>query len=52
MTDDYHPFLHMQYFGQSFVHDGNEIPVSSSQYIDPYALLEEERIYQTAPSLK
>ncbi|CAA2993922.1 uncharacterized protein LOC111394655 isoform X1 [Olea europaea subsp. europaea] len=40
------------YFGQSFVHDGNEIPVSSSQYIDPYALLEEESIYQTAPSLK
>ncbi|KAL2537279.1 hypothetical protein Fot_18670 [Forsythia ovata] len=39
------------YFGSSFVHDGSETPVNSPQYIDPYALLEEERIYQKAPSL-
>ncbi|CAA3024512.1 uncharacterized protein LOC111394655 isoform X1 [Olea europaea subsp. europaea] len=39
------------YFGPSFVHNGSEISVSSPQYKDPYELLEEERIYQTAPSL-
>ncbi|CAA3024513.1 uncharacterized protein LOC111394655 isoform X2 [Olea europaea subsp. europaea] len=41
----------LEYFGPSFVHNGSEISVSSPQYKDPYELLEEERIYQTAPSL-
>ncbi|KAK3002094.1 hypothetical protein RJ639_022549 [Escallonia herrerae] len=36
------------YFGSTFVHDGNITP---PQYIDPYALLEDERISQTAPRL-
>ncbi|CAI9786264.1 unnamed protein product [Fraxinus pennsylvanica] len=39
------------YFGPSFVHNGSDTPVSSPQYIDPSVLLEEERIYKTAPSL-
>ncbi|XVF01418.1 hypothetical protein REPUB_Repub04eG0087400 [Reevesia pubescens] len=37
------------YFGPSFIHDGNNTSVSPPQYIDPYALLEDERISQTAP---
>ncbi|KAI5661209.1 hypothetical protein M9H77_20532 [Catharanthus roseus] len=39
------------YFGQDFVHDGSKTPVTPPQYIDPYELLEEERISQTAPRL-
>ncbi|MBA0556973.1 hypothetical protein Golob_027033 [Gossypium lobatum] len=37
------------YFGPSFIHDGSMTPVSPPQYIDPYTLLEDERISQTAP---
>ncbi|ESQ30473.1 hypothetical protein EUTSA_v10011774mg [Eutrema salsugineum] len=32
------------YFGADFVHDGSRTPVSPPPYIDPYALLEDERI--------
>ncbi|KAL0356946.1 UNVERIFIED_CONTAM: hypothetical protein Scaly_1380300 [Sesamum calycinum] len=39
------------YFGPEFVHDGSKAPISPPQYVDPYALLEEERIYKTAPLL-
>ncbi|XP_030945212.1 uncharacterized protein LOC115969648 [Quercus lobata] len=39
------------YFGSTFVHDGSSTPISPPQYIDPYALLEEERISQTAPHI-
>ncbi|PIN07634.1 hypothetical protein CDL12_19802 [Handroanthus impetiginosus] len=39
------------YFGPEFVHDGSEAPVAPPQYVDPYELLEEERIYKTAPLL-
>ncbi|OMO63409.1 hypothetical protein COLO4_32478 [Corchorus olitorius] len=37
------------YFGPSFVHDGSNTPISPPQYIDPYTLLEDERISETAP---
>lgn len=37
------------YFGPSFIHDGSKTPTSPQQYIDPYALLEDERISQMAP---
>lgn len=33
-----------KYFGADFVHDGSRNPVSPPPYIDPYALLEDERI--------
>ncbi|KAE8663763.1 Pyruvate kinase family protein isoform 1 [Hibiscus syriacus] len=36
------------YFGLSFIHDGSKTPVSPPPYIDPYALLEDERISGTA----
>ncbi|CAN0920870.1 hypothetical protein LINGRAHAP2_LOCUS32309 [Linum grandiflorum] len=39
-------------FGSSFVHDGSATPVSPPPYIDPYALLEEERISAIAPNFK
>lgn len=39
-------------FGSSFVHDGSDAPTSPPQHIDPYELLEDERISQIAPSLK
>ncbi|GKV26530.1 hypothetical protein SLEP1_g35817 [Rubroshorea leprosula] len=39
------------YFGSSFVHDASNKPISPPQYIDPYALLEDERISQTAPRM-
>lgn len=38
------------YFGPTFVHDGQD-HVALPQYIDPYTLLEDERISQTAPRL-
>lgn len=41
-------YLLMQFFGPSFVHNG-ETPISPPPYVDPYALLEDERISQTAP---
>ncbi|XP_074286041.1 uncharacterized protein LOC141611413 [Silene latifolia] len=34
------------YFGPTFVHDGSNIPIAPPQYIDPYVLLQEERITQ------
>ncbi|KAJ0009694.1 hypothetical protein Pint_33625 [Pistacia integerrima] len=37
------------YFGPTFVHDGSQTPISPPQYVDPYALLEDERISQIAP---
>ncbi|GKV19776.1 hypothetical protein SLEP1_g29995 [Rubroshorea leprosula] len=37
------------YFGSSFIHDGNNMPSTPPQYVDPYALLEDERISPTAP---
>ncbi|CAL5434197.1 unnamed protein product [Camellia sinensis] len=38
------------YFGQTFVHDASiRLPITPPQYIDPYTLLEDERISQTAP---
>ncbi|KAJ6716457.1 F2J10.10 PROTEIN [Salix koriyanagi] len=40
------------YFGPSFVHDGSNASISPPPYIDPYELLEDERISQIAPSLK
>ncbi|GKV26522.1 hypothetical protein SLEP1_g35809 [Rubroshorea leprosula] len=39
------------YFGSSFVHDASNKTISPPQYIDPYALLEDERISQTAPRI-
>uniref|UniRef100_A0A6N2LYQ6 Uncharacterized protein n=1 Tax=Salix viminalis TaxID=40686 RepID=A0A6N2LYQ6_SALVM len=40
------------FFGTSFVHDGNDAPTSPPQHVDPYELLEDERISQIAPTLK
>ncbi|KEH43992.1 hypothetical protein MtrunA17_Chr1g0206811 [Medicago truncatula] len=39
------------YFGPSFIHDGSKMSISPPQYVDPYALLEDERISQIAPRL-
>ncbi|KAF5731864.1 hypothetical protein HS088_TW18G00549 [Tripterygium wilfordii] len=39
------------YFGTAFVHDGSETPISPPQYVDPYELLEDERISQMAPGV-
>ncbi|GLU03375.1 hypothetical protein SLE2022_205770 [Rubroshorea leprosula] len=39
------------YFGSSFVHDASNKAISPPQYVDPYALLEDERISQTAPRI-
>lgn len=38
-----------QYFGPTFVHDASKTPISPPPYIDPYALLEDERISKIAP---
>ncbi|MFS7920454.1 hypothetical protein Hanom_Chr03g00225071 [Helianthus anomalus] len=40
------------YFGPKFVHDATTRQVHLPQYIDPYDLLEDERISETAPRLK
>ncbi|CAN6554721.1 unnamed protein product [Malus baccata var. baccata] len=40
------------YFGSTFVHDGSSSQISPLQYIDPYELLEDERISQIAPRVK
>lgn len=50
LINHHHPFL-VQYFGKGFIHDGTESPVTPPQYIDPYDLLAEDRIYKTAPPL-
>lgn len=39
------------YFGTTFIHDGTDTSMTIPQYVDPYALLEDERISQAAPSL-
>ncbi|KAI3805000.1 hypothetical protein L1987_26970 [Smallanthus sonchifolius] len=39
------------YFGPKFVHDATTRQVYLPQYVDPYALLEDQRISKTAPSL-
>ncbi|XP_027366122.1 uncharacterized protein LOC113872624 [Abrus precatorius] len=39
------------YFGPTFVHDASTMAISPPQYVDPYALLEDERISQIAPGL-
>ncbi|XP_061355639.1 uncharacterized protein LOC133300155 [Gastrolobium bilobum] len=39
------------YFGPSFVHDASKMSLSPPQYVDPYALLEDERMSQIAPRL-
>lgn len=39
------------YFGTEFIHDGSITRVAPPPYIDPYELLEEERIYKAAPPL-
>lgn len=40
------------YFGPTFVHDASKTPAGPPPYVDPYALLEDQRISQTAPSIK
>ncbi|XXG48944.1 hypothetical protein AAC387_Pa02g3260 [Persea americana] len=40
------------YFGPSFVHDASKTPVAPPPYIDPYKLLEDEKISQSAPHIK
>ncbi|XP_058069598.1 uncharacterized protein LOC131218799 isoform X2 [Magnolia sinica] len=40
------------YFGPSFVHDASKIPTGPPPYINPYTLLEDERLSQTAPHVK
>ncbi|PRQ22233.1 hypothetical protein RchiOBHm_Chr6g0248001 [Rosa chinensis] len=39
------------YFGPTFIHDANN-RISPPQYIDPYELLEDDRISQIAPRVK
>ncbi|KAL9686995.1 hypothetical protein QQ045_031391 [Rhodiola kirilowii] len=39
------------YFGTTFIHVGTDKPVSMPQYVDPYTLLEDDRITQTAPRI-
>ncbi|KAF8406159.1 hypothetical protein HHK36_008239 [Tetracentron sinense] len=34
------------YFGPSFIHDASKMPIAPPPYIDPYALLEDERLSQ------
>lgn len=41
-----------QYFGQTFIHDASKMQASPPEYIDPYAMLEDERISQMAPPVK
>nr|XP_010936235.1 uncharacterized protein LOC105055909 [Elaeis guineensis] len=37
------------YFGPHFVHDASKMPVSPPPYVDPYTLLEDERLSQVVP---
>ncbi|XP_043713843.1 uncharacterized protein LOC122662312 isoform X2 [Telopea speciosissima] len=39
----------LEYFGPSFVQDASKTPTSPPPYIDPYALLEDERMLKSAP---
>ncbi|KAF3323777.1 hypothetical protein FCM35_KLT12508 [Carex littledalei] len=36
------------YFGPSFLHDASKTPISPPPYIDPYTLLEDERLSEAA----
>lgn len=40
------------YFGPSFVHDASKMSVAPPPYIDPYTLLEDHMITQSAPLIK
>ncbi|KAK1324194.1 hypothetical protein QJS10_CPA02g00016 [Acorus calamus] len=40
------------YFGPSFVHDASKSSISPPPYIDPYTLLEDDRLSQSAPLVK
>ncbi|KAM0951581.1 hypothetical protein DsansV1_C03g0027101 [Dioscorea sansibarensis] len=40
------------YFGPSFVHDASKITATPPPYVDPYTLLEDERLSQVAPYVK
>ncbi|XP_072972223.1 uncharacterized protein [Typha angustifolia] len=42
----------LEYFGPSFVHDASNTQVSPPPYIDPYKLLEDERLSQVTPNVK
>ncbi|XP_031482964.1 uncharacterized protein LOC116252675 [Nymphaea colorata] len=39
------------YFGASFVHDASKVPITPPTYIDPYKLLEDERLSRPAPGI-
>jgi hypothetical protein len=41
----------LQYFGPSFVHDASKNPGSPPPYIDPYELLEDERLTRPSPDV-
>ncbi|CAO2141997.1 unnamed protein product [Urochloa humidicola] len=41
----------LEYFGPSFVHDASKNPVSPPPYIDPYELLEDERLTRPSPDV-
>ena len=45
------PGFSLQYFGPSFVHDASKTPVSVPPYIDPYELLEDERLSRPSPDV-
>ncbi|KAM5549805.1 hypothetical protein ABKV19_000962 [Rosa sericea] len=45
------PLIVISYFGPTFIHDANN-RISPPQYIDPYELLEDDRISQIAPRVK
>ncbi|PKI60114.1 hypothetical protein CRG98_019458 [Punica granatum] len=42
----------LEYFGPTFIHDASKMQMSPLQYIDPYELLEDERISQMARPVK
>uniref|UniRef100_A0A0D9XT05 Uncharacterized protein n=1 Tax=Leersia perrieri TaxID=77586 RepID=A0A0D9XT05_9ORYZ len=41
----------LEYFGPSFVHDASKTEVSPPPYIDPYELLEDERLSRPSPDV-
>ncbi|XP_057464905.1 uncharacterized protein LOC130754681 isoform X2 [Actinidia eriantha] len=41
----------LEYLGPSFVHGASKTPITPPQYIDPYTLLEEERITRPVPRI-
>ncbi|CAA7404282.1 unnamed protein product [Spirodela intermedia] len=40
------------FFGTSFVHDASRLHITPPSYVDPYALLDDDRISQMAPRVK